>query len=376
MSTSITDAGDVVLVGSPWDDSADACLGFPWCESGAAYVYKAPGGGWAGVVNEDARITSCDLDEGDNFGWSVSISGDGSVALIGAPNAGDEVDIGGAAYAFRFNGMSWYEEAKFTATDQNYNDFGYAISLSDDTGLIGAPGDDHAGQYSGGAYVFRGVGDCDATGSLDICEILADPSVDFPLAHDCCETGHGPGCNDEEIEDCVCYSGLNADPYCCETYWDPVCAGLVDPDCASCGEGNGIPYACEGCPADLFKDGDVGPHDLAYLLAAWGPCPSGCPEDLSGDCEVGAFDLAILLGSWGPCPDPLEAHWNGGPDGSGALRFALGGGNGCLSLEEAVQMLGYDSVGEFIEWVLSAVPPEAVYQVAQFLLWLLDHWPC
>ncbi len=46
------------------------------------------------------------------------------------------------------------------------------------------------------------------------------------------------------------------------------------------------------------------------------------------------------------------------------------------ALEAVVQMLGYDDVGEFIEWVLSSVPPEAVYYVAQFLLWLLEHWPC
>ncbi|MCZ6654700.1 MAG: FG-GAP repeat protein [Planctomycetota bacterium] len=381
MSTSITDAGDVVLVGSPWDDSADACLGFPWCESGAAYVYKAPGGGWAGVVNEDARITSCDLDVGDNFGWSVSISGDGSVALIGAPYAGDEADVGGATYAYRFNGTIWYEEAKFTGTVQaNYNnEYGFAVSLSDDTGLIGAPGDDHAGTESGGAYVFRGVGDCDATGSLDICEILADPRVDFPIPHDCCETHSYPGCSDAGIECCVCY-GPNPDLWCCEVEWDDLCVAHVEDPAfgctAACDEGNGIPYACEDCPADLDGNGDVGPFDLALLLGVWGPCPAVCPEDLSGDCEVGAFDLAILLGSWGPCPTPLAAHWNGGRDKLGALRFALGGGPGCLSLEDVVQMMGYADIGEFIEWVLSEVPPEWVYQVAQFVLWLLEHWPC
>ena len=202
-----------------------------------------------------------------------------------------------------------------------------------------------------------------------------DPSVDFPLAHNCCETGHGTGCSDVGIEACVCVT----DPYCCETYWDDLCVAHVEDPAfgctAACSEGNGIPYACEDCPADFDDSGDVESFDLAVLLGNWGPCP-GCPQDLDGDCDVGPSDLAILLGSWGPCPDPSEAHWNGGRGGSGALRFAFGGGNGCLSLEEAVQMLGYDSVGEFIEWVLSVVPPQTVYYVAQFLLWLLEHWPC
>ena len=55
------------------------------------------------------------------------------------------------------------------------------------------------------------------------------------------------------------------------------------------------------CPADLNGDGEVGPADLAMLLAAWGIC-ADCPADLSNDGEVGPLDLATLLASWGPCP--------------------------------------------------------------------------
>lgn len=62
-------------------------------------------------------------------------------------------------------------------------------------------------------------------------------------------------------------------------------------------------------PPDFDDDCDVGPFDLATLLAAWGPCggpckpgdPAGtCPTDLNGDCETGPFDLATLLAAWGP----------------------------------------------------------------------------
>ena len=58
------------------------------------------------------------------------------------------------------------------------------------------------------------------------------------------------------------------------------------------------------CPADLNGDGEVGPADLAGLLASWGPCanPDDCPPDLNGDGEIGPFDLANLLATWGPCP--------------------------------------------------------------------------
>ncbi len=57
------------------------------------------------------------------------------------------------------------------------------------------------------------------------------------------------------------------------------------------------------CPADLDGSNDVGPGDLAILLAAWGDCPPGgpCPADLDGDLSVGPGDLAVLLAAWGPC---------------------------------------------------------------------------
>lgn len=51
---------------------------------------------------------------------------------------------------------------------------------------------------------------------------------------------------------------------------------------------------CE--PADLNCDGNVGPADLALLLAGWGG--SG-PGDINGDGEVGPADLALLLAAWG-----------------------------------------------------------------------------
>jgi hypothetical protein len=54
------------------------------------------------------------------------------------------------------------------------------------------------------------------------------------------------------------------------------------------------------CPADLTGDGDVGPADLANLLAAWQTDPGGPPDfDRSG--SVGPEDLATLLAQWGPC---------------------------------------------------------------------------
>jgi hypothetical protein len=51
-------------------------------------------------------------------------------------------------------------------------------------------------------------------------------------------------------------------------------------------------------PADVNHDGQVGPADLAQLLAAWGPCQA-CAADFNHDGIVGPYDLAQLLSQWG-----------------------------------------------------------------------------
>lgn len=62
--------------------------------------------------------------------------------------------------------------------------------------------------------------------------------------HDCCEIGEA-GCNDPETEACVC----DQDSYCCESQWDDRCVSHVqEHSCGSCGEdvepARGTPRAC------------------------------------------------------------------------------------------------------------------------------------
>ena len=126
-------------------------------ESGAAYVFQEPPGGWDSVpspLEESARLIFSEPDEDDNFGSSVSVSGD--VIVAGA--SGDD-DIGvdsGAAYVFRFDGSTWVEEAKLTASDGAAGDaFGSCVSIFEDTIVVAAFRTDAAGTDSGSAYVFR-----------------------------------------------------------------------------------------------------------------------------------------------------------------------------------------------------------------------------
>lgn len=139
-------------------------------------------------------------------------------------------------------------------------------------------------------------------------------------------------------------------------------------------DGNGVPDECE-CPWDLDGDGEVGSFDLALLLGAWGlygPCPPLRPEDFNQDYDVGPFDLASLLGFWGTCP--INAEWNGGERGAG-IRVAMGGGEGCPMLEEALQLMGYSSTEEFIAWLMTAFPDQG-YWAGQVLLLILTWLGC
>ena len=103
------------------------------------------------------KLVASDGAASDSFGYSVSISSDGTTALIGARLDDDKGTDGGSAYVFKFNGTSWTQQAKLTASDGAANDyFGYSVSISSDgtTALIGATYDDDKGTDSGSAYVF------------------------------------------------------------------------------------------------------------------------------------------------------------------------------------------------------------------------------
>ena len=107
------------------------------------------------VVNADfadeIKLFASDGASQDQFGWSISISGD--TAIVGAP----VVDTNGAAYIFvRDPGTgAWTQQQKLLATNGAFNDrFGESVSISGDTAIVGVKGDDDNGASSGSAYVF------------------------------------------------------------------------------------------------------------------------------------------------------------------------------------------------------------------------------
>jgi hypothetical protein len=119
--------------------------------AGAAWVYVRSGSTWT----EQAKLVGAHGGTLAEQGFSVALSADGNTALIGAPvDAGAEEKYYGAAWVFTRSGTSWSEQQKLVATGSSTDaQQGHSVSLSasGNTALIGAE-DNESGV--GAAWVF------------------------------------------------------------------------------------------------------------------------------------------------------------------------------------------------------------------------------
>lgn len=142
---SVSISGDYAIVGAPYNN-----LG-AFGDVGRAYVYIRNGTTWT----QQANFTGASAFTGDNFGYSVSING--AYAAIGAK----EDDVGantneGSVYFFARSGVSWTQQDQVVAPLGDANDqFGYSVSISGDYAVVGAPYDDIApGIDNGTIHIF------------------------------------------------------------------------------------------------------------------------------------------------------------------------------------------------------------------------------
>lgn len=145
---SVAVSGDTVVVGAPYDVNSEL-------QTGSAYVFVRPAGGWANST-EAARLTASDGADKDQFGYSVAIDGD--TIAVGAPASVVDGDDAGSVYLFLRPEEGWAtstESAKLTASDGADGDkFGHSVGVSGQTVLVGVPSDDDNGSGSGSVYLF------------------------------------------------------------------------------------------------------------------------------------------------------------------------------------------------------------------------------
>ena len=141
-AVSVSANGDTIVVGTDQDSGAES-----------VYVFTRPSGGWASSAAV-ATLTKTSSSSADDFGESVSLSGDGDTVVVGAWGIGSDT---GAAYVFTKPDGGWMTSATSTrlrAHDAAGGyDFGRSVSVNADGSMIaiGEPG--RAGD-TGAVYLF------------------------------------------------------------------------------------------------------------------------------------------------------------------------------------------------------------------------------
>ena len=120
--------------------------------AGAAYVYAETDQGWV----EQQELLPPDPGPYERFGSHVAISG-GTIVITSFYNGPNGLADTGSAYVFTESGGLWSLKQKLTASDGAVGDlFGSAVSINDDTIVVGAEFDDNGAKTNAGsAYVFE-----------------------------------------------------------------------------------------------------------------------------------------------------------------------------------------------------------------------------
>lgn len=133
---SIAITGNVVVVGAP--------TAYPGgVGAGSAYVFNATTGDLITTLNNPTPA------DGDNFGYSVAISG--NIAIIGAW-MDDPGSVSNAGTAYLFNATTGGLITTLNNPNPAANDyFGFSVAISGNVAVVGASADN---SFVGGAYIF------------------------------------------------------------------------------------------------------------------------------------------------------------------------------------------------------------------------------
>lgn len=161
---SVAVSGDTIVVGAPWEDSnatgINGADNNTFNEAGAAYVFIRVGGVWSQQAYLKASNTGAD----DEFGAAVAV--DGNRAVVGAPQEDATAMDSGRIYIYERAGGIWSFDTALKASNPGAGDeFGTSVSISGETIVAGAPNEDSSSGgvngaqndgagNSGAAYVF------------------------------------------------------------------------------------------------------------------------------------------------------------------------------------------------------------------------------
>ena len=190
---SVAVSGDIAVVGAYLEDAGGTQVEAAYGRNaGAAYIFRRDQGG-AGNWGQVKKLAASDAHAGDQFGFSVAVSGD--TAVVGANLEGAGGINAGAAYAFRRNqggADNWSEVKKLTAFDAHAGDqFGFSVAVSGDTAVVGAWVEDAAGSNAGAAYI-ASTGDRDEAAAMGRDRSLVSGGLGVSPQHRRAAPAHDP----------------------------------------------------------------------------------------------------------------------------------------------------------------------------------------
>ena len=115
---------DTIVVGAYKEDTTAS-------DAGSIYVFTRSGTTWT----QRAQLQASNAASAARFGNSVSIDGDTIIA--GAYQEGTTASDAGSAYIFTGSGATWTQQAQIQASDAAIEDnFGYSVSISGNTVVV------------------------------------------------------------------------------------------------------------------------------------------------------------------------------------------------------------------------------------------------
>lgn len=140
--------GSTLIVGAPSQNNGTVS------QAGAAYIFVRTNGVWA----QQAKLVASDPTTNASFGNTVAIHNNTALVTASGGNMGSLQGVG-AVYVFVRNGTTWTQQAKLIPNAVHFpeivNSYGWAISVHNDTVVVGSPADVIEGRNpAGSAYVF------------------------------------------------------------------------------------------------------------------------------------------------------------------------------------------------------------------------------
>ncbi|MFO0554475.1 MAG: hypothetical protein U0271_39195 [Polyangiaceae bacterium] len=274
---------------------------------GVVHVYLRTGSTWSA----EATLAASDGAPGDDFGGSLALSDDGTLAVIGAPNVDlpGTIDAGNAKL-FSRTGSTWTEQLTMVAsTPPKSVQFAFSAALSGNGrwALFGIPGAQGTDLSTGTVRVFHIKNDGEPCGSATACD------SGFCVDGVCCDLACGNG-NASDCMACSTAAGAATNGVCGALSAAVASATTCRPAAGDCDVADVCSPASTSCPMDALASSNT------ICRASVGDCDFA--EHCTGSTANCPADEAVANGT--PC--------GGAPNGLCDLQDTCSGAVGASAI--------------------------------------------